>query len=739
MTIKPAFRKLILPLAVSASLAACGGGGGGGGGGGSSAEVSGTSSKGIIVGGIVNAYPISDTGVVDRSTPLAEPATTGDDGSYSLELNGDYEEGTAIFLEITAADGTVMKCDLVQCAEGIAFGDSYPLGSAFALSGVLPSASGDTVTANLTPLTDVAAKLTLQKVASGARASDAAAASNAQIASRLGIVGNLINQAIVDLTSAEAVNGASKDALEYNLRATATVAAALKDNATGTLEDALTTFVDQFINGGIADTETEDSPAITIEELLEEAQSILAEIKSVEGVDGDAEAISATGTSITNAEQAAAAGSTEQSQGEVPDDAGSTNIKAAKGIVKQIRDLASASVITQNQEAFVEELDLVTSAVEGEAGITAEALTLAASAFGAAYADYREAVENEMTPPDQVSIGEIDVNIEESEGSTKFSINQSLSVEDTNVEIELVVVDATVIDRQESTTEQSNVVDENIDFSLSASGSVTSANFQLFIAEGSNIEGKIVLTDTVTSLENSSESREIDSTLTDLSASLVFGIAQLTGDNPISFDGSLSMAIELASEVGEDIYSYDDFGGEQRQESQSDIHVEGAQLSLSGEFSDSEGVSLSASLTAGLTNFSESCEKFLTTHDDCDYGETESDFAMASLSINFSLDLSGVNDDIAVDFDVSRTGLETGKGSVKLSYSGKQLNLEYPGENAVNIANHNDALIILRETDDEARTLSGEITVSGVKYADISEESGTVVIRYTDGTFESAL
>ena len=296
MITPPRFCKLFLPIAISSVLAACGGGGGGGGGAAPSNNVGGTASKGIIIGGTVNAYAIAADGSVDRTTPLATPVVTAEDGTYSLTLNSSYVSGTAIFIEISAEDGATMRCDVTQCGavDGtpVLFGDTYPLASTFTMAATLPKADTNSVTVNVTPLTDIASKLTLQKVVSGARPSDAALASNAQIANRLGITGGLINQAIVDITNANAVNGATKDALDYNLKAAAAIAAILKDDPSLSLEDAVASLSNQFANGGIADKETTETTAITIEELLEEALAILNAVKAVEGVDADDQELS---------------------------------------------------------------------------------------------------------------------------------------------------------------------------------------------------------------------------------------------------------------------------------------------------------------------------------------------------------------------------------------------------------------------------------------------------------------
>ncbi len=754
----PKFHKLVLPLAISAALVACGSDNKG-----SSAApttVAGASSKGIIIGGNVNAYPITDTGMVDKDISLAEPTTTAEDGSYSLTLNGNYVPGTAIYVEITAVDGTLMRCDLAKCGEKN-FGEDYILASGFAMSATLPQASGSSVAVNITPLTDIASKLTLQKVAAGANPSAAAAGSNAQVASRLGITGGLIDQPIVDITSADAVNGASQAALEYNLKSAAAVSAALKASTTPSLEDAVANFVTQFSDGGIADREEANTDAVSLEELLEEALALIETVKT--NVDGVDESVSSSSTSLTTAKSTAQSSSnTSPSQGDVPEDAGSEGLVASKAFVKQVRNLASAGVVSANQEAFAEQIDLASEAVSTDSDIVAEGLGLGLNAIASAYELYLDAPDEDK--PNSVEINGITVAISESAGTVTLAVDDTVVLNETEVAIKLSAADGTVINENEpvdNTVDGTRTVSESgsATAALSVSGSAASSAVSITINEGSfsgalSYDSEWTETDTQSETGGGySDTWDDEFTVTNIDAKLNITLAQLNSDNNVSFTGM--MALKLGELTGTEVgsysnsYSFTDWRANSNQEQYTEtVTFDGFEISLSGEFSDDDGNAISASLAANIDNYSETCtqassysfENGGSYSYECDLNETETNYAMVSLSIVFNFDIDGVDDDVKVEFNANRTGLETGEGSLKLSYGGNQLNLVYEGGNSATLSNHNGVTMTLTETEVEEETsLSGDIKHGGTAFATISDDSGAVVIRYVDGSFETVL
>lgn len=752
----PKFQKFLLPLAIAASLAACGSDSSKST---ASNSVGGTTSKGIIIGGTVNAYPIAADGTVDRATPLAEPAVTAEDGTYSLTLNSSYTEGTPLFIEISAVDGTTMRCDIAECGTvngtAVLFGDTYPLSSTFTMAATLPQADSGSVTVNVTPLTDIASQLTLQKVASGAQPSAAALASNAQIANRLGISGGLISQAIVDITNADAVSSASKDALAYNLKAAAAIAATLNGNSGLSLEDAVATLSNQFKNGGMADKETTASTAVTIEELLEVALGLINTMNN-NGI--NSEELESADTDISAAElDAEQNGSTTASQGDIPDDLGSDGLIATKAFVKQVRDLANAGVITENQAAFADQVELAAQVFADDGDIVAEAMGLAINAIANAVAEYEDA---EGTKPSTSTTDGITVSISVSGDTETYAINQDVSVGETTVALALSAVNGTIINEEDPTTTENTDGSTTYEsagtasFDLSVSGSAESSSAKLSIEEGSSLNGSFSYSDESTETETLTSYNETwDDTVTveDAAANLIVILSQKGGDNPVSFTGDMSIELDLLnySDQGEYDNSFGEVNYSDSEEYTETFMIDGLDITLSGEFSDSSNNVISATLAASLSNIDESCESIDSYNNqngftytftyECEE-ETEQDYAMASLSIIFDINLTGVADDINVNFSANRTGLESGAGSLDLIYGGKQLNLAYEGGDSVTISNHNDVTLVLTETEvDNETSVSGTISVDDEKFADVSDDSGAALVRYSDGSFETLM
>jgi hypothetical protein len=761
----PKFRKLILPLAITASLVACGSDNKSSPSTATPTSVAGSSSKGIVIGGIVNAYPLTDTGTVDRTNKLAEPTTTADDGSYSLTLNSNYVSGTPVYVEITAVNGTLMRCDLTLCGTTAEFGQTYPLAPDFAMSATLDKAAGSSVAVNITPITDIASKLTLQKIVSGASPSAAAAASNAQVANRFGISGTeLINLPIVDITSASSVNAASKDALEYNLKSAGAVAAMLKGDPGITLEQAMKNFVTQFTDsGGIADKAGDGDPNpkdVTLEELLEAALALLQKVKDNPDVDRENSAVVKSEEQMGNEEsRATASTNTTASQGEVADDFGDDGLVATKAFVEQVRNLANAGVISDDQDAFADELDLASQAVSGDSDIVAEGLGMGLHAIVLAAEAYEDAAdESKPTTHTDPDLG-ITVAISKSGETLSFSIDESITLMETSIAIDLnasttstITESDTEADNTPEAGDKTNTETGDATATLSVSGSAASAAVSLSISEGSFAGSLNYNNESTQDATGSSETWDDEATITGINAKLSVVLAQLTGDNKASFEGNMNLKIGKlrVTEDGEYSSGFDGQNYSDSEDYTQVVTIDGLEFSLSGKFSDTEGNSLSASLSASLDNAQETCTQTETEDNNsltspsysysynCDTNETASNFATVSLSIIFDLNIAGVDDEVNIKFNASRISLDDGKATIDLTYDGNQLNFAYPGGGSATLSNHNGVTMTLTETFTEGESsISGDIKEGGTSYAKVSDDSGAIVIRYNDGSFES--
>jgi len=771
-------KKWILAAAITASLAACGGGGGGGSSS-SGASVGGGVSKGIVIGGVVNAYGF-DGGVLDKSSPVAEPTVTGDDGSYSLTINRGYSG--PVLIEITAGDGTTMRCDLAVCerdSEGtptVVFGDSYEPSSAFKMSALVPTASGE-VSASVTPLTSAAAGLAQKRVLSGADPSAAALAANAQIANKFGLTSNdLLAQPVLDITNPEALSGASQEVLEYNLKAAAAVAAALDEGES--VEDALAQFAGQYEEQGIADREDVNTPSVTIAEILAAAQGLLDKIDELEGVSN--EAIGEARTEInTEKSTAETQGSTQPSQGEVPDDLGAEGLQAAKAFVNQLRNVATAAILDEQQQG----IDSFSGKVEQAATLVGEDQELVFGATAAALAAIAEAFDvvqsgDEYSSPFMAS-NEVEVAIAEDGERTVYTVDTVLK----GVEVTITASDNSSIEETYESSEsdpeaepmmaqieadsftESETFDATAD--LAISGTASSPALTFTIGDGSLLKGTLV--GEWTNEETWSEGEEgysssgeytDDFTLSNLEAVIQ---GSLQADNAesefeaVTFSGEIVLGVEEYDYSESETYGDSDTpaGYSGGWENNSTTTLNNFSLDLSGALATAGGDEVALTLSLLADGFVENCtdtgEYGYNPEDgyydnysyDCSVEESASDYASVSFSLAFNLDLAGIGEAARLSATASRTGLETADLDITLSYSPAQsLTFSHSADFSddaeapvLTVTNQNDVVMTLTELEDG--DISGDISVDGEAFATIDEDAGAPVVTFTDGTFES--
>lgn len=756
-------------------------------------SLNGTSSKGIVKGGLVNAYAINTDGT--KGAKVASQTETDTKGKYSLTLNDAYVAGSPILIEITAQDGTLMRCDLASCGtdkngDTIVFGQDYALDSTFSLSAILPKASGESVSVNVTPITQMGASLAIKRIKAGAKAGDAAAVANAQVKSLLDIKGDITSLPVVDITDAESVNGANADDLDYNLKAAGIVQAMRKDNSGQSVIAALTSFVDQYVNDdGLADKEDADSAKLTLQEILESAVELVEEVKKVEGVQSDREDLTKSETELKAKEtDKKNNGSTEVKQGEAPDDIGSEGLQATKAFVQQIRDLANTSTLSVNQQAFADQVDMAAAAVDGDTEVVAEGLGRALAAIAEAWDAHNNPPESESgsaESPASTPEGELSVDVTPNEnGTVTYTIQQTtLNIDTTDdgvdngtdVTVSMTATDGTSFSETEEPgeTEGSSESSGQATLNLVVTGSSASELLSIRIAEGSLLQGSGSYNETRTGTdgENSFSETRNESLQASLNAALNVVLSQLQpveeGQPTVEFAGGFSFSLQgftsngTYTESGEHpprdpstgayTYSY------QYDDEYTDAFTT-AGVTLSGKFSNSDGEQLLATVGVSASNFSQTCTEqyensgsatgYYDTNpqwtyideSDCETSESEGDFVGASLSLIFDVDLAGLDDDVNVTVNATRTGLESGTLDTTLTYAGKFLRLDYTGGDDVTISNHNNVIMTLTETEIEGEHLvSGDIKQAGEQFATVSEESSAVIVRYSDGTFESAM
>lgn len=194
--------------------------------------VGGAAFDGPVVGATINAYAVSSTGVVG-TTPLASTVTKAD-GSYALTLPAGFS-GPAL---ITSLGGTYVDDATGQTEQ------------AGPLSVLVPDASG-TVTAELTPLTSMAAQLALElAAATGTSPASIANTLYTDLGAEFGGVSNPMNTPLVDVATANCAALASQASVDMSL-----VVAALSQLASqyGVTSASLTAALIQDYSDGVFD------------------------------------------------------------------------------------------------------------------------------------------------------------------------------------------------------------------------------------------------------------------------------------------------------------------------------------------------------------------------------------------------------------------------------------------------------------------------------------------------------
>ena len=785
------FNKTLIALALASTLSACGSD--------SSTtspaqtadpvNISGTASKGLILGGAVSAYFINNDGT--KGTEVGTATTDPEDGSYVLTLDPSYD-GEALIIEITAADGSQMKCDLSVCLAddddevAITFGELYTLPSDFELSAVSSGSDSDTISINITPLTNIAAALTLDKVAGGTDPAAAAESSNYQIADLLGLDGDVTELPVVDLTDADAINGASAADLGANLKSAAVVEAALNNSSAGTsLEDALESFVTQYVASGVADTEGSgvDTASISLEEITAASQTLTNSIVTeLEGVNAEDANIAVVKTALVAEEAAAAAGSTDATQGEVPDDIGVEGLIAAKAFVTQVSTFNLATQL-DDASAFENKISVATDIVSYDLDVSAKALAFASAAIAKAV----EAVVDSETPLStytyESELGNITVAISTSEGIVTYTLDKILDIEDSTgvaitTTINLVAVNAeysnTIEEMEtEGTFENPDFTwdvegEASLDFALS--GSVTTALVSITINDGSQFIATLAVDETETGEYTNSEGENSGSesmsetasgliNVTAVDTALSVTIAQVASDkvtDPISFIGNFAIAATLLSVEHDESEQYDqsytshdiytDISSSTNSETET-ISVDGLTASLSGTFSNSTD-SLEASVAIAGSGIKETCvwenewsntytndngtEDNSNTHnnnEDCNLSdETAETYGSASINVRLALDVDGIDGDVELVAVVERTGLESGVASIDLTYGGNQLDFAF---NTDDIVEEGEGDVTITTTTTATLTNHNDVvlTVTNIEtdYVDGSEISDTSV------------
>ena len=728
--------------------------------------IAGDAIKGLISGGAVTVYPVVN-GALDLTTILGTD-TTDASGAYSISVD-DYD-GSPVAVRVTAADdgSTMMKCDLAGgCGEDKPFGSSISItDTSFNLDAIVPSVSSDAVSVNLSVLTDTASELALSALTAGNTAEQASsiiANSNSSVANRFGIIGNLTELPVIDITDPATVAASNSDVLEYNLYNAAIVEAVLNGDQQATIASAVSSFAQQYAGGGLADTEDSESATVTLTEILQTSSTVITAITEVESeivLD-----LSGLQTQLTANAAQASNGSTEPDDGSLDEEQGEVSeLLAVKRMVNDIRNLGNGINLTAT-ESFSTQLDMAGDTFDAESGAVIEAMAMAAGSMSYAWEARMddEAITSYVHEENGITVAiSVDGDV------VTYTVDTTLVIEgdetDTSVVVDLVGVDNnSTIEIVEEEVEAASglrtiTTDLDFDVDMSISGTSTSDAVEMEIVEGT-FSGTLTADiyeerdDSGTS-ENGGDSDTETFDLADVVFDLEVALSEIGVDDPISFDGNLVLTLSALSLDSEwtDTNTYDSNGNWNGMETWDESLTAGAiSFTLSGGFSSASGDSVNASIAilADATDFEAGCtgsEGYANQQGEWTWEETcaeeaSSAYVDVSFTMVFSLDVEGVSEDVSASITGTRTALEDGTVDVELSYDGIMFDIEFDTASQTDttssftITNQAGVVATLTETEAEgSSTMSGSIVLNGTSYATISEENGFVEVAYIDGS-----
>lgn len=759
--------------------------------------ISGTGTIGSSIAGVVTIFKVAPDGNIDRQNPYTPPTATDENKRYSISFAGN--EGDTALIELTTNNLTKLKCALQLCQSGnsnVKFGDEYTPNPSITLGGIIQikrvaetstnsiaitRAENENIslTANLSALTDIAAALAQQQLQSGSTTNlgDVAIAANALVAGRLGITdNNLLRIPAVDLSSADAINAASSQELETSLKAASAVYTSLANGKGSDISSALDALKFDYLTAGLADKGDENTPEsdVTIAEIYNSALSLLDTIAANnQNVNTTTGAYPTAKQSITTQKtDKEMNGTTIKTQGSVPTDIGSNGLQAAKEMVKQIRDLNASSVFT-GERAFAEKIDAAAKLASPDMDNFAYALEQTLIALENAYTAYQD---NNATETYTDANG-VAVSINTTGDSVTYSIDHTIynpdSATPTNVDLTITDIGSVVEDNGSSTNIGGDDFIEDRQFDaqvkLHIAGLLTTDGATLAIRDNDqNIEQQshIIFTFSEThageSVSNDNGYEETESysatiSNSDARLSVALDVPASASTSAVHFDGFLAFSLNNASSTDEASYTYTDNPFSEQEVEDINTSINALEIKLGGGIATSTE-SFNVAMTLEL-NGSMDCiagyesqfinNEFTYTENNCDDDPSGTRSLSGALDFILTFEAAGIPDTVQLHVSAAGSASYTGQnnqvsGELNTTFtydSGKRLTLVYTSSNqySASLTNHNDVVITINESEDAngENHYNGVITQMGTQYATISDSSGALIVRFSDGTFES--
>jgi|GEM_PF-4229929 len=721
----------------------------------SSSSFSGTVNKGIVSNGSVEICDaFDDTGCIEADSSFYQTTTTNDSGSYDVTgapLN------TPIMVIVSKIDAnTTMKCDLSVCdatdetantADDAAFGESFEVPDSWTLKTIIPSATEGTTTVNVTSLTDIAAEEAIEAGGSSGVTEAIVTNANKAIQEAFGITTSITETGGVDLTDPEALSEASAEEI-----AAATYSASLLD-ATDEEKDALVTLDSE--GGYTVDTTDVDAvlneSATLMTTVQDEANEALPEDEQID---------------LTEAVQLVDAVEPPEEVDPTPPE-NNDEIVAAKTFISDVRtaynSVQDEGDLATGLDDFSTELEAFDELVSDDSEVIVENIGLGLEAIAEAFEE-----------------AAADATTYTAENTLVVAISgNTYTVDDDSRGLDIVAT-ATTFETQETENDNGQCESYTVGQTCEEDGTFTAdVNLALTTLVGTTGNttlsgtGTAVLTGfmnewtyehSVVALEGGarytwSETEQFD--LTELSVALTQAdLDYVSGDDNVSFDGELSISLAGLSydESGSDSNEFSNDGTGESTQEQEVFTATAMGLMLDGSISvndSSVGAYLDFSIAnpRGYVHTYEFSDAWSCVQDDCtntyeesETEETAENFVNAYLTARVTTDLMDAENNAmaaSVELQATRETYDTVEASLTIDYNGVDTILEADislHEEEVNpeLTIRNTSGVVATVIEGSNDELSGNVKVGGVQAASIEETNdGLVLIRYTDGTFES--
>lgn len=720
----------------------------------------GTVNKGIVSNGKVEVCDTFDAQGCNAQAAYYFETTTDSSGKYSITgapLN------KPLMVAVSKKDTTTsMKCDIKTCTDAnsvsVGFGDTFVVADGWQLKTILPAANSATSVVNVTSLTDIAAKQALDDAGNSPVTTQIANTAKYIVEKIFGLEGSITELGSVDLTDPAQTQGAAPEDINAALYSAAVMSSKIdtdvliqNNGATYRIDPTLLNIIDSandLVSGG---TPLVKAPTASKKELDDHKVDLTT------GADGFQKDENGNYKPIEVAPQPPAV----------------NDIQAAKTFINDVRttymSVQDDGDLKKGLEDFGRELEVIAPLVEQDAE---QALN-----------NVQEAVEAIMVEFDKSTDDDNGFTVTV-EGTTYTAVRTVSDSEATTVVANIKTVEVsdneTVLIPADSNSQADNTVE-------SPDGGSTTAEIDLEVVSIRSSVGDVLLTGSGSAKVNgfvkgwneqneNSESSWSWSEESDLTVNLVsldissvkMEFAGSESAQSASFEGGIFVSVSdfamNESESSEVKYpAYDELNGSGAEANSGTLGY--ANFRFNGELtagSDSADVYLNiiADNKRGYvydesSRYSYACSWVSTvslSNFDCSENngkthvpETSDKYVETYFTARVSTDVqNAINNNIAasVALEINRSQFDVANAKVTVGYNGVDTIIEAPVglydnviDSDITVRNTTGAVATLTEFED---SIAGKVTVNGAKVASIEElDSGLVLVRYEDGSFES--